>query len=57
MSSIVTHLKRQEVQPQLRQESATHAPCWLAHRTMNREAKTCGERCILSRPSKKQTKD
>jgi len=27
MSSIVTHLKRQEVQPQLRHESAILAPC------------------------------
>jgi len=57
MSPIVTHLKRQEVQPQLRQESAYLAPFWLAHRTMNREAKTCGERCISSCPSKKQTMD
>jgi len=34
MSLIVTHLKRQEVRPQLQQESAILAPCWLAHRTM-----------------------
>jgi len=40
MSSIVIDLKRQEVQPQLRQESAILALCWLAHRTMNIKAKT-----------------